>query len=175
MKTASPVTTGICESQPCVSACHTIGAIQSGDQTLNLSSKTSNFHLYSVPMPGRCRKLVAAFVLIWALADLTVPGLCQADDNRIVPGDSVLFLGSQPKQGLTFWSAQGGLSPDHEGSPDECFCCSPYASPTSVHSAHTCLDVSWTLDGSVARIPIVRCIGCKHDGAAIATSPRFIS
>jgi hypothetical protein len=96
---------------------------------------------------------MAAFVLIWALADLTVPGLCQADDNRIVPGDSVIFMGSQAKQVSSVWSAEGSPLPGQD-SPDECFCCSPYACPTSVHSAHTCLDFCWTLDGPVARIPI---------------------
>jgi hypothetical protein len=111
------------------------------------------FRLYSVSMPGRCRKVMAAFVLIWALADLTVPGLCQADDNKIVPGDSVTFMGSQAKQVSSVWPAEGSPLPDQD-SPDECFCCSPYACPTSVHSAHTCFDVCWTLDAPVAETPI---------------------
>jgi hypothetical protein len=97
---------------------------------------------------------MAAFVLIWALADLTVPGLCQADDNRLVTRDSVISMGSQAKQVSSVWSAEGSSLPDHEGSPDECFCCSPYACPTSVHSAHTCFDVCWTLDAPVAETPI---------------------
>ena len=87
-------------------------------------------------MPARTRKMVAAFVLLWALADLTVPGLCQADDNKVNSADSLLLWEPQGKQPLPSLSTAGIPSSDPDGAPDECFCCSPYASPASVFSTY---------------------------------------
>jgi len=84
------------------------------------------------------RKFVAAFVLLWAFADLSIPGLCQADDNKITPADG-LFLISQDKGALPNWSPAEVPSPDQDGSPDECFCCSSSASSVSVFSVHASL------------------------------------
>jgi hypothetical protein len=83
-------------------------------------------------MASWCRKCVAAFVLLWALADLTVPGLCQADDNRIDSADSALLISPDTKPLLTL-SATGIPTSDQDGSPDECFCCSPYTSPLQIN------------------------------------------
>lgn len=98
-----------------------------------------------------CRKIVAAFVLIWALADMTVPGLCQADDNRVDPVDSLLLLVSQ-EQTPPAWSSAGLPLPSQDGAPDECFCCSPYACPTSIHSGHACVAVH-ALAGAILQAP----------------------
>lgn len=100
------------------------------------------------------KKYVAAFVLLWALADLTVPGLCQADDNRIDPADSALFVSSQDTESLSTWSATGIPASDQDGSPDECFCCSPYNSPTSVFSLHASLNVHWSFVATAKQTPI---------------------
>lgn len=101
-----------------------------------------------------CRKYVAAFVLLWALADLTVPGLCQADDNRIDPADSALFVSSQDTEPLSTWSATSIPASDQDGSPDECFCCSPYTSPTSVFSLHASLKVHWSFVAAAKQTPM---------------------
>jgi len=94
-------------------------------------------------MWGKTRRIVAAFVLIWALADMTVPGLCQADDNRVDPKDSLMVDTFQGNE-LPAWSCPGIPAPDPDGSPDECFCCSPYASPNSVFNTHASANVAST-------------------------------
>lgn len=100
-----------------------------------------------------CRKYVAAFVLIWALADLTVPGLCQADDDRIDAPESALLVGSQETTPLIL-SAPTVPTSDQGGSPDECFCCSPYTSPTSVFNLHLSLNVDWSFVHGAAQTPL---------------------
>jgi hypothetical protein len=99
------------------------------------------FRLYSRLMAGSVRKIVAAFVLIWAFADLSVPGLCQADDNKIDYSLSVVAFQGKNSPAL---SPGGVPTPDRDGTPDECFCCSPYASPTAVFSHHASANLAMT-------------------------------
>jgi hypothetical protein len=94
-------------------------------------------------MAEKVRRIVAGFVLIWALADMTVPGLCQADDNRVDPKDSSIVFTSQGNE-PPHWSSPGIPASDPDGSPDECFCCSPYASPNSVFNTHAAANVAFT-------------------------------
>jgi hypothetical protein len=86
-------------------------------------------------MPVRLSKTVAAFVLLWALADMTVPGLCQADDNKINSNNNLILLSLQDAQRISSVSNQAP-SKGSDGLLDECFCCSPYACPATVFSSH---------------------------------------
>lgn len=69
------------------------------------------------------RKFVAVFVLIWALGDLSVPGLCQTD----LPD----FGAPQ----ATSVSAQSSVSNHEQQSQssveDDCFCCCTHIAPSS--------------------------------------------
>ena len=94
-------------------------------------------------MPGKVRRIVVSFMLIWAFADMTVPGLCQADDNRVDPKDTFVVFTSQGNES-PLWSCPGIPVSDPDGSPDECFCCSPYASPNSVFNTHASANVAST-------------------------------
>jgi hypothetical protein len=105
-------------------------------------------------MAGKVRKIVAAFVLIWALADLTVPGLCQADDNKIDPTDTLLSQDFQEQKALRDWAATQTPLPAQDDTRDECFCCSPYASPTGVFDTHASASLRTTVAGPVAA-PVV--------------------
>ena len=104
-------------------------------------------------MPVQIRKIVAASVLIWAFADLSVPGLCQADDNKIGATDSLIVVVSQGKHSPAL-SRAGIPTPAPYGYPDECFCCSPYASPTSVFNHHAAANPGVTAACSVAAIVV---------------------
>jgi hypothetical protein len=94
-------------------------------------------------MPGKVHRIIASFMLIWAIADMTVPGLCQADDNRVDPKDSLFVVTSQWNE-LPLCSSPGIPASDPDGSHDECFCCSPYASPNSVFNTHASANVAST-------------------------------
>jgi hypothetical protein len=107
------------------------------------------FRLYSRRMTAGVRKTVAAFVLIWAFADLTVPGLCQADDNKIDSNDSLIAVPSQGGHSQAL-SPAGIPTPDPDGCPDECFCCSRHASPTSVFDHHASSNLGVTAACAVA-------------------------
>ena len=88
-------------------------------------------------MAGNWQKLIVAFLLLWAVADLSVPGFCQADDDRVDLSNGIHSLNRQSSQILLAISARGSHSPS-ERSSDECVCCSPY--PLSVFSGHAGLD-----------------------------------
>jgi hypothetical protein len=88
-------------------------------------------------MAGNWQKLIVAFLLLWMLADLSVPGLCQADDDRIDLSSGIHSLNSQASQVLLAVSTREPHNPS-ERSSDECVCCAPY--PPSVFSGHTGLD-----------------------------------
>ena len=65
-------------------------------------------------MYSRLRKFVTLFMLIWALADLSVPGLCQTD-----------FQDFRAPQAISV-SAQSTVSHQQQSQSsveDDCFCC----------------------------------------------------
>src|ERR1051325_3430587 len=101
-------------------------------------------------MGGNWQKLIVAFLLLWALADLSVPGLCQADDDRIDLSSGVHSLNPQPSQVLLAAPTPGSNHPS-ERSSDECVCCSPY--PLSVFSGHTGLHTHGWFSASAAQRP----------------------
>lgn len=86
-------------------------------------------------MAGNWQKLIVAFLLLWTLADLSVPGFCQADDDRVDLSTGTSL--NRPNQVLLAISNRGSHDP-LERSSDECVCCSPY--PPSVFSGHAGLD-----------------------------------
>ena len=68
------------------------------------------------------RKFVALVVLVWALFDLTVPGVCQTDFPD--------FRSSQPIS----VSAQSSVSHQQQSqtaAEDDCFCCCSHVAPTT--------------------------------------------
>jgi len=86
-------------------------------------------------MPVIWRKTAAAFMLIWALMDMSVPGVCQNDDLESSPSNIQTV---QPAKAITtatiqaFSSAPNDTPSDRSG-PEDCFCCS-YVTPTPVFS-----------------------------------------
>lgn len=86
-------------------------------------------------MTAQVRKTVVAFMLLWAFADLSVPGFCQDDDDKIKSEDSWIGVASDGihSPGL---SAAGAPAPEPGGPADECFCCSRCASPKPVFDHH---------------------------------------
>src|ERR1041385_7947070 len=102
-------------------------------------------------MGGNWQKLIVAFLLLWALADLSVPGLCQADDDRIDLSSGVHSLNSQASPVLLAAPTHGSNHPS-ERSSDECVCCSPY--PPSVFTGHTGLHTHGWFSASAAQRPV---------------------
>lgn len=72
-------------------------------------------------MQRSSRKFVAIFLLVYALADLTVPGLCRDESFETGAGDFSLQLTAQP-----------GRHPASKGGPDadDCFCCCSHILPS---------------------------------------------
>lgn len=73
-------------------------------------------------MHSRVRKFVALFVLIWALGDLSMPGLCRTDLPDFGAPQS------------TSVSAQPSVSHQQQSQSsveDDCFCCCPHVAPAS--------------------------------------------
>jgi hypothetical protein len=92
------------------------------------------------------RKGVAVVFLIWAIADLAVPGLCKSDDNEAVlsqtatmvfdrttkPGDT--SVGVRVTR-LTFSMLRSRPTSDQNGTPtqdEDCFCCCAHIAPAAV-------------------------------------------
>ena len=73
-------------------------------------------------MQSALRKLVAVFVLVWALGDLGVPGLCQTDFPDFGAAQSTLV------------SAQRNVSHQQQSESfgeDDCFCCCSHIAPAT--------------------------------------------
>jgi len=81
-------------------------------------------------------KFVAAVLLLWTVADLSVPGFCQSGDDEAQDVQSIPY----PKN--TTWNGQHSESraqvcaaPDSGQqkapvSPEDCFCCCAHIAPT---------------------------------------------
>ncbi len=72
-------------------------------------------------MSHRVRKYIAIFLLLWAAADLTVPGVCQTDYK--FPSD--LQATTPGSAGRIDQSSQGQANQDD----DDCFCCCSHVIP----------------------------------------------
>ena len=78
------------------------------------------------------RKLMAAFIVLWAMMDLTVPGVCQSDDLEATLATS-LSAHKAPLTGTNTVSTPTDNSPDQDQpGPEDCFCCSSHIAPTAV-------------------------------------------
>lgn len=99
-------------------------------------------------MAGIWQKLTVAFLLLWVLADLSVPGLCQADDDTVDLSNGIHSLNRQSGQVFLVLPSGGSHQPSQRSS-DECVCCSPY--PPSVFSGHAALDTHGAVVASGAQ------------------------
>ena len=74
-------------------------------------------------MLSNWRRILALFLLVWAVADLSVPGFCQTDGALPERQTTTLTSASHPKDSNPLKSG------DYE---DDCFCCCTHILP-SVH------------------------------------------
>ena len=94
------------------------------------------------------RKSVALAFILWAFADLLVPGLCKADAPAANPNGTILAVTQ------TFVASEHTL-PDQSKAPnqdseDDCFCCSAHVVPSSMIAAVTL--ETFHQDRSITRI-----------------------
>jgi hypothetical protein len=80
------------------------------------------------------RRFIAGFIVLWAMMDLTVPGVCQSDDLEATLATSLSAHKASPITGMNDVStAPSNNSPDQDQpGPDDCFCCSSHIAPTAV-------------------------------------------
>jgi hypothetical protein len=78
------------------------------------------------------RKIAASFVLLWALMDLSVPGVCQADDLEASPANAQMLASPQPHVAITILSSSSvpDQNPSNQSAPEDCFCCCSHIAPT---------------------------------------------
>jgi hypothetical protein len=76
----------------------------------------------TLQMHSGVRKFVALFVLVWALGDLSVPGLCRTDLPDFGTAQPVSV--SAPASASHQQQYQSSLE-------DDCFCCCSHVAPTS--------------------------------------------
>lgn len=89
------------------------------------------------PMSFGWRKFTAAFIVFWAMMDLTVPGVCQSDDLEATLASSLSVHQAAPVGGTNATSdtpTDNSPAQDHPG-PEDCFCCSSHVAPTAVFHA----------------------------------------
>ncbi|HET7873002.1 MAG TPA: hypothetical protein VFL42_10865 [Terriglobales bacterium] len=74
---------------------------------------------------------MAGLILIWALLDLSVPGVCQSDDLEAAPaGTQQSTMGTQTASPVIGTQpANPADNPDKPG-PEDCFCCCSHVAPT---------------------------------------------
>lgn len=80
------------------------------------------------------RKWLAAFFLLWALADLSVPGLCQSDNDDGSQGSQVASrFESASRVALSGTRLRAASNSGHKSVPstqEDCFCCCAHIVPT---------------------------------------------
>jgi hypothetical protein len=85
----------------------------------------------------RWRKLTAAFIVLWAMMDMTVPGVCQSDDlEASLAADQHIDQTATSDTGANVVSntAPTDSQSDQSGSED-CFCCCSHIAPTGFFHA----------------------------------------
>jgi len=85
-------------------------------------------------MPINWRRFIAGFIVLWAMMDLTVPGVCQSDDLEATLATSLSAHKASPITGTDAVSAapsNNSADQDQPG-PEDCFCCSSHIAPTAV-------------------------------------------
>jgi hypothetical protein len=92
--------------------------------------------LFSTQRPA-WQKLFAGFLLLWALADLSVPGLCKTDDDDRSSDSQVI---SQPDSAFQTQQSPSGTNlrdasyRGRQGAPnveEDCFCCCAHLVPSA--------------------------------------------
>jgi hypothetical protein len=85
------------------------------------------------------RKCGAAFILIWVLLDLSVPGMCQKDDLESVPAN--VQTAASVRHGADASIHKTSTTPNDNGSdepgPEDCFCCCSHVVPVSLFELRT--------------------------------------
>lgn len=92
------------------------------------SQEERRFLGYTARMSSGYRKAVALVVLLWAFTDLTVPGVCQADDNKVDLSLSPQSILASAENTCDF----AAFLPEPGDPIDECFCCSTRVIPNQV-------------------------------------------
>jgi hypothetical protein len=79
------------------------------------------------------RRFIAGFIVLWAMMDLTVPGVCQSDDLEatLASALSVTHTTAPVTGARDVSNTPNDNSPDQPG-PEDCFCCCSHIAPTSV-------------------------------------------
>jgi hypothetical protein len=78
------------------------------------------------------RRLIAGFIVLWAMMDMTVPGVCQSDDlEASLAADHYIgqTITSDAGANVVSSSAPTNSQPDQSSSED-CFCCCSHIAPT---------------------------------------------
>jgi hypothetical protein len=103
-----------------------------GDEERN-NAMSEDLRYNWLSMLSRWRKLLAAFIVLWAMMDLTVPGVCQSDDLETSLASALAVMHTAaPAAGVSGVSnTPSDNNPDRPG-PEDCFCCSSHIAPTSV-------------------------------------------
>ena len=97
-------------------------------------------------MLSNWRRILALFLLVWAVADLSVPGFCQTDD-ALPEGQAAT---------VTFASRPGEGNPLKSGNyEDDCFCCCAHIIP----SVHIELVAGFVFTSEFVYTPLVKPIG----------------
>lgn len=70
----------------------------------------------------RWHRVVALVILLWAVVDMAVPSLCEADSGFLIP-----LTQQQSSMSVDSDKSSQPADPAHE---DDCFCCCSHISPT---------------------------------------------
>jgi len=108
------------------------------DQTCSPRPGTSLFleeiNARMQPMSFGWRGFTAAFIVLWAMMDLTVPGVCQSDDLEATLASTLSVHQAVPVSGTNAISdtpTDNSPAQDRPG-PEDCFCCSSHIAPSAV-------------------------------------------
>lgn len=82
------------------------------------------------------RKFFASLFLLWALVDLTVPGVCKSDNDGVTDPQQMSMVVSTDQSRPVVASAIAPTSnPEKQKSPDQndedCFCCCVHVAPSA--------------------------------------------
>lgn len=109
------------------------------------------------------RRLIAGFIVLWAMMDLTVPGVCQSDDLEATLATALsAHQASAGTNGVSTTPTDNVPDQDQPG-PEDCFCCSSHIAPTAVFHVNV----------QISAIGIERpySIGSPHDFSSFLYHP----
>lgn len=85
-------------------------------------------------MRSTWQKGLAAFLLLWALADLGVPGLCKSDNDRspeVQPVAALVNASQTGPQDVMQKAGKGSGQHDSSTLDEDCFCCCSHIVPSA--------------------------------------------